>query len=252
MTILIGSGIKITTLYVGIMPYFLLILLVLFRALPGSASDSIEEPLAITVDKLPIKYENVVETVMIGSDLYQVPPPWSGNRQFPTSRQLDELRQIPVEFTYQESKIYILAQAYPALVRMLEQARLEGVIIEVESAYRSINYQTQIFMRMLEKGRTFDDIIRYVAPPGYSQHMLGTALDFFPSNWEFAESEQYLWLQENAKKFGFEETYSKNNRFLMPWEAWHWNYVGEPEIPEHTVAEDSGSLSEETDEVISN
>ena len=82
--------------------------------------------------------------------------------------------------------------------------------------------------------------------------MLGTALDFFPSNWKFADTEQYLWLQENAKEFGFEETYSKNNRFLMPWEAWHWNYVGEPEIPERAVAEDSGPLSEETDEVISN
>lgn len=219
---------------------------------PVSANESTEEPLSIAADRLPIKYENVVETVMIGPELYQVPAPWSGNRMFPTSRTLDELQQIPEEFTYQGSKIFILAEAYPALVRMLEQAHRDGVIIEVESAYRSIHYQTTIFTRMLEKGRTFDDIIRYVAPPGYSQHMLGTAMDFFPSNWEFADTEQYRWLQENGHKFGFEETYSKNNRFHMPWEAWHWNYVGVPEILEHAVAEESGFQSDETEEIISN
>ncbi len=226
-----------------------LILLTSLWAPDVSATDQTDEPLAISPVSMPIKFANVIETVSINNERYQVPEPWAGNRLFPTSRNLDELLQIPVEFTHQGSEIYILAEAYPSLIRMLNKARLDGVDLRVESAYRSIHYQTRIFVRMLNKGRTFEDIIRYVAPPGYSQHMLGTAMDFYPSNWEFAETEQYQWLQKNGQQFGFEETYSKYNRFRMPWEAWHWNYVGEPEPFNEMVVEselEDGEL-EDTD-----
>ena len=198
---------------------------------------------SIPVDKPPIKYDNVVETVIIDTLRFQVPEPWTGNRLFPTSRTIDELKQIPREHTHERTEIYILAEAYLPLLRMLEQARLDGIDLKVESAYRSMHYQTRIFVRMLKQGRTFDDIVRYVAPPGYSQHMLGTAMDFYPSNWEFAESEQYRWLQENGSKFGFEETYSKNNRYRMPWEAWHWNYTGEPVFDEQIVEQQEAKVS---------
>lgn len=218
---------------------FCLILLTTFWTHTVFAADLTDEPVAISPAAMPIKFDNVVETVSINNDLYQVPEPWTGNRLFPTSRNLDQLRQIPNDFTHQGSTIYILAEAYPSLVKMLDKAHLDGIDLKVESAYRSINYQTRIFIRMLDQGRTFDDIIRYVAPPGYSQHMLGTAMDFYPSNWAFAETEKYQWLQENGHLFGFEETYSKNNRFRMPWEAWHWNYVGEPEPLDEMVAAES-------------
>lgn len=217
-----------------------------FSAAPAADQSSLEPPL-IRPRSAPVKYENVIETVIIGGKRFEVPEPWAGNRLFPTARNLDELKQIPEDSTYNSSELYILAEAYEPLLDMLRQARLDGVELTVESAYRSIHYQTRIFLRMLEQGRSFGDIIRYVAPPGYSQHMLGTAMDFFPSNWEFAETEQYRWLQENGPRFGFEETYSNNNRFNMPWEAWHWNFVGEPEVGAETVAEESSDEGSETE-----
>lgn len=218
---------------------FLLLSAIIATAQIVIASDQLGEPLSISPVALPIKYDNVIETVTIDNESYQVPEPWAGNRQFPLYRNFDELLPIPQKYTYQESEIYILAEAYPSLVRMLDQAHLDGIDLKVESAYRSIHYQTRIFVRMLKQGRTFDDIIRYVAPPGYSQHMLGTAMDFYPSNWEFAETEQYRWLQENGQRFGFEETYSRNNRFRMPWEAWHWNYIGEPHFSDETLVQET-------------
>jgi D-alanyl-D-alanine carboxypeptidase len=220
---------------------FSLFLSTVILAANGFATASPDEPVSIRRELVPVKYENVVETVIIDSNRYPVPEPWAGNRLFPTSRYLDELIQVPPESTYKNSELYILAEAYPPLLRMLEQARLDGIELIVESAYRSIHYQTRIFMRMLDEGRSFEDIIRYVAPPGYSQHMLGTAMDFYPSNWEFAETEQYRWLQENGRRFGFEETYSKNNRYLMPWEAWHWNFVGIGESEPEALAEGPGT-----------
>ena len=124
--------------------------------------------------------------------------------------------------------MYVTIETQQHLVTMLTKALEDGILIQVESGYRSASYQKKIFKRMLAAGRTFDDIVRYVAPPGYSNHMLGTAVDFSPSNWRFAETKQYQWLREHAAQFGFEETYSKNNPLRIPWESWHWQFVGLP------------------------
>jgi len=237
--------------------FILFVFACLFLAASVSSATESEavahEPVSIAPRTVPVKFDNVIETVIIGSERFQVPEPWTGNRLFPTTRNLDELKKIPEDSTYNNSEIFILKEAYEPLLSMLEQARLDGVELTVESAYRSINYQTRIFLRMLEQGRSFEDIIRYVAPPGYSQHMLGTAMDFYPSNWEFAETEQYRWLQENGPRFGFEETYSRINRFMMPWEAWHWNYVGVPDDIEVTgTVADERSDSEDTETEFTN
>lgn len=170
--------------------------------------------------------ERITEKVIIDGQEYLVPPPWAGNRLYAPEYTFESFKRIPSEYTVNNSKVYVLATAQPNLVALLAKAREDGIDLKVESGYRSVNYQKRIFKRMFEKGRTFDDIVRYVAPPGYSQHMIGTSVDFFPSNWSFADTPQYTWLQEHAKQFDFEETYSQYNRLEMPWEAWHWNYAG--------------------------
>ena len=195
-----------------------------FLSMPHSGENS-DIP-TISVDFPPIKYENVVEVVTIDGVDYQIPEPWTGNRLFPTSLPIDALEQIPPDYAHKRSQIFLLAQALTPLLDMLQQAAADGIELQVESAYRSKSYQSRIFQRMLTQGRSFDDIIRYVAPPGYSQHMLGTAVDFYPSNWSFADTKQYQWLMEHAAEFGFEQTYSRYNRYRMPWESWHWNYIG--------------------------
>ena len=58
---------------------------------------------------------------------------------------------------------------------------------------------------------------RFVAPPGHSQHQLGTAVDF--SSWEvnyaiqpkFAETEAARWLEQNAWQYGFVVRYTEAN-----------------------------------------
>lgn len=166
------------------------------------------------------------ETVLIGGRTYTVPPPWRGNRFIVPEHDSADFRRLPAEHTHGGGKIYVLARAHPSLLDLLKAAEEDGIVLEVDSGYRSVRYQKLIFTRMLAEGRPFDDIVRSVAPPGYSQHMLGTAVDFHPSDWRFAETAAYAWLRENGRRFGFEETYCRGNPMKMPWEAWHWNYSG--------------------------
>lgn len=168
-----------------------------------------------------------VETVVIGGEAYSVPPPWLGNRVVARRFDSSDFRRVPVEHTHNEGKVYVLALAHGPLVDLLRAADEDGIPLEIDSGYRSERYQKRIFRRMLAEGRSFDDIVRYVAPPGYSQHMLGTAVDFFPSDWRFADTAAYTWLRENARRFGFEETYAPDSPTKFPREAWHWNFTGQ-------------------------
>jgi D-alanyl-D-alanine carboxypeptidase len=165
------------------------------------------------------------ETVRIGDAEFEIPEPWIGNKIQEPSIGPSKFIQIPVDHTKDGTQLYLRENAHAALLELLEAAQQDGITLRVESGYRSQGYQKKIFVRMLNEGRDFDDIIRYVAPPGYSQHALGTAVDFFPSNWQFASLADYEWLRENGADFGFTETYSKNNALRYPWEAWHWNYT---------------------------
>lgn len=196
-------------------------------AQPKSLAAEVEAPGYNDRSRQPEGLEQTQETVVINGSRYIVPSPWTGNKINTQDLPSASFRQIPIDYTYNETKLYVRSTALEPLVALLNQARDDGVVLLVESGYRSEGYQRRIFKRMLEQGRDFADIVRYVAPPGYSQHALGTAVDFHPSNWEFANTAAYQWLTENGASFNFEETYSPANGNNMPWEAWHWNYIGE-------------------------
>ena len=195
-------------------------LIFLFGTGPASSADTPNNQ-----QEQSLTQENTEEVITISGVLYPVPAPWKGNKVDAPKLTYSDFKQIPLKFCKDEGKVYVTIETQKNLVKMLTQAEEDGLLILVESGYRSANYQTKIFKRMLSEGRDFEDIIRYVAPPGYSNHMLGTAVDFSPSNWRFADTKQYLWLQENGHTFGFEEIYSETNSLKMPWEAWHWQYM---------------------------
>jgi D-alanyl-D-alanine carboxypeptidase len=73
----------------------------------------------------------------------------------------------------------------------------------------------------------------FAANPGRSEHQLGTAmdLDFLGSKDEdlFIDSISYKWMQENAHKYGFVQSFDIEGEKLtgIPNEPWHWRFVGE-------------------------
>lgn len=175
---------------------------------------------------LAVTDEVLEEFVVINDVRYPVPPPWLGHKLDAPSLTVPPLMLIPLNITENESKLYVLKDACLALIVMAEEAEKDGIHFQIDSSYRSSRYQRKIFMRMMADGREFEDIIRYVAPPGYSEHALGTVVDFTPSNWRFAGTSTYEWLQMNAKSYGFFETLPQYPKRKTPWEAWHWQYLG--------------------------
>ncbi len=174
--------------------------------------------------------KKVFDYVRIDGVKYLVPIPWRGRRLQVKPLIPPAFKMIPVEFSYNRQKLYILIDACNALVRMAEKARGEDITLLVHSGYRSIWYQKKIFKRLMAEGRTWDDLVRYVAPPGYSEHMLGTVVDLYPSNWSFASTPAYKWLKEHALSYGFTETYPKAGLDGFPWEPWHWKFASPEEM----------------------
>ena len=103
----------------------------------------------------------------------------------------------------------------------------QGVEILLVSAFRSVDYQRQIWDRKLAAGQTVAQILTVSAPPGYSEHHTGRALDVTASGCEpltegFEVTPAFRWLVDHAGEFGFSMTYPRNNPHGVVYEPWHW------------------------------
>jgi D-Ala-D-Ala carboxypeptidase. Metallo peptidase. MEROPS family M15B len=125
-------------------------------------------------------------------------------------------------------------EASLALMKMLYAAREEGVWIIPASAFRNVKAQEQLFQNQVSKQGSPEQAAKISAPPNYSEHHTGYAVDLADGNspsseditLAFAETRAYQWLTENAKKFGFEMSFPENNPQGVSYEPWHWRYVG--------------------------
>ncbi len=176
--------------------------------------------------KNPAKSE-CTETIKIDGIEYPVPNRWCGKKLDKTLlADTNKLARLSKELCLDSSKIYVTIETKKALLKMAESAKKSGINLIADSGFRSVWYQREIVRRRLGKGEEYKKLITFVAPPGYSEHHTGRAVDFVPSEARFAYSKTYEWLKENAAEFGFFETYPEDTTGFTPWESWHWVYTG--------------------------
>jgi len=169
--------------------------------------------------------EDCEETVVIDDVEYTLPDPWCGQALDSTDiAEPSQLVRLPDELTFEDYRIYVLPETRDAFVKMAEAAKKDSIDLIADSGFRSPGFQLRIIKRRLERGDSIDDIFHSVAPPGYSQHHTGLALDLCPSEARFAYSDTYRWLKENAAGFGFVESMPEDRTGGSPWESWHWYY----------------------------
>ncbi|MCI8518989.1 MAG: M15 family metallopeptidase [Clostridia bacterium] len=114
--------------------------------------------------------------------------------------------------------------------------RLGITNVWVQSAYRSIESQSRIYNREMQKhinqGKT-EEVARRLTEevimiPGCSDHNLGLAVDFNDAETTFEDTKAFTWLKQNAENYGFVMRYPKDKEDItkITYEPWHWRYVG--------------------------
>lgn len=122
-------------------------------------------------------------------------------------------------------------EAAKALDNMLREAEKQDLHLRVFSAYRSSEKQRTLYLNAIEKQGLKQE---WVAKPGHSEHQLGTTVDLSNLNPRsvghqmFGRSEEGQWLQVNAEKFGFKQSYTQDNTRFTGYksEPWHYRYLG--------------------------
>ena len=116
-----------------------------------------------------------------------------------------------------------------AFIKMQNDAKKEGIKLEIISGFRSIEYQKTIFPCKFKGEPTEEEFVarlKYSAPAGFSEHHTGLAVDINSLEEDFAETKEYEWLLKHAGDYGFEMSFPKNNNQGLGFEPWHWRYVG--------------------------
>ena len=110
---------------------------------------------------------------------------------------------------------------------MQNAARDQGTELLLVSAFRSLEYQCELFQKKLSKGQSLEEILTVNAAPGFSEHHTGCALDLTTANVEpltedFENTRAFSWLQEHASEFNFYLSFPRENPFGIIYEPWHW------------------------------
>lgn len=139
-----------------------------------------------------------------------------------------KLELISNEFA-NENK-YLREEAKVAFETLSKDAKNLGYRVVAVSTYRDYEYQDKLYnMYVEEKGIDYAD--KCSARPGHSEHQTGLAVDVEGSNRdydEFENSKEFVWMKENAYKYGFILRYPKGKEKItgFKYEPWHYRYVG--------------------------
>lgn len=168
---------------------------------------------------------------------------------------LEKLSETDPELLAKYSKVYFLSEHYtppqlaaidpfylyyewrpesihkdvwPHLKAMLGAAHAEGEKLWVVSAYRSFDEQAELKSRYTVQYGSGANT--FAADQGYSEHQLGTSVDFITSGLGgelegFEHTSTYQWMRSNAHRYGFTLSYPPNNAYYV-FEPWHWRFVG--------------------------
>jgi D-alanyl-D-alanine carboxypeptidase len=120
----------------------------------------------------------------------------------------------------------------PDLEALASAAKSAGHPLGVVAAYRSTKQQSDLLkLRTKELGAAA--AARRVAPPGHSEHQLGTAIDFTSQGLPdvspaWGGTPTGRWMAEHSWEYGFVLSYPAHKLAVTCYrsEPWHFRYVG--------------------------
>jgi len=126
-------------------------------------------------------------------------------------------------------------KAAEQFLAMQRAARAEGVLLAPISAFRTVEQQNQLFFAIKQqRNQGARKRAEVSAPPGYSEHHTGYAIDIGDANnpsthlsTRFEETPAFAWLKANAAKYSFELSFPAGNPQGVSYEPWHWRFIGD-------------------------
>lgn len=118
---------------------------------------------------------------------------------------------------------------------MSDAAAKDGVELVPLSGFRTVEEQNSLFFDVkAQRGEAATKRAAVSAPPGYSEHHTGYAIDIGDGDapgadlqFDFDQTAAYKWLKENAAFYSFELSFPKDNSMGVSYEPWHWRFVGD-------------------------
>lgn len=140
-----------------------------------------------------------------------------------------DLKVIKNWYAYGENQ-KLREEAYNSFISMYNDASKSDLKLIINSAYRPYSEQDEVYNEYLSwYGQEYTDDL--AARPGYSEHQTGLAIDIMAPGYnakDFDTSDEYIWLVDNAHKYGYILRYPKEKEYLTgyAYESWHFRYVG--------------------------
>ena len=160
-----------------------------------------------------------------------MPPPEADGRllghfSYPVTHEADMVEVIPGRRLH--------GDAAAAFLAMQRDAAEEGVQLRLLSAFRDRETQHNLFFPvMVERSQRPEERAKVSAPPGYSEHHTGYALDLGDArrpeldlDSAFDQSAAFAWLQQHASRYHFRLSFPADNRQGVAYEPWHWRWEG--------------------------
>ena len=163
-------------------------------------------------------------------DLHQrlgIPADYAARTGLVQQRSPDDLVDIGVDVFDRPQRLRM--EAANGWMGLVEAASLDGVTVQLVSAYRSLEYQVDLIHRKVEEGESIGEILTHIAAPGYSEHQGGCAVDVTSPGIDsltefFEETQAFRWLVASAADYQFVLSYPRSNPYGVVYEPWHWCY----------------------------
>jgi len=141
-----------------------------------------------------------------------------------------------------DEDIKVEREAYENYKKLAEDLKDEGIIIKLDSVYRSVQEQQDLWDEWSndpEKGIEY--VKQYVAVPGYSEHHTGLAIDIcleknkklvYDNDAMIADKKTFAKIHKKIADYGFILRYLKGRDDMTgyAYEPWHLRYVGDKKI----------------------
>ena len=143
-----------------------------------------------------------------------IPASYGADRNMPLHAEARDLVSVGRDIYGRERQL--TPQAAVGWTELQAAALRDGVTLQLVSAFRSLEYQRQIFERKIAAGQSLEQILKVNAPPGYSEHHTGRAVDLTtpgcsPLSEGFETMAAFGWLVRHGRRFGFAMTYPRDN-----------------------------------------